>query len=285
MKNERYGRRNRGLKWGSVLLILAISVVAGVRTSASAQTVSDNGADLDSGYRFEVATIKPANPDVESVGGFYSYPGGRVYIGLATLKTLMNYAFGVQVPLITGGPDWANTEYYNVEALWPEVHGTKGDGHSGMRHSPTAIEMKMLQNLLIDRFDLKVRRTSKESAVYLLSRGNGPLHLADAQDKQISPKVAIFIRDDGVPSGAVRGSNASIRLLAKELEVYLDHPVLDQTGLAGSYDLNIPSSNSTDADSASAVEDAMSRLGLKLKTGRGSVDGFVILNADRPGAN
>ena len=54
-------------------------------------------------------------------------------------------------------PDWLNFERYDIAAKYPA--GT-----------PLDQVRKMLQNLLADRFQLKLRRESKEFAIYALRK-------------------------------------------------------------------------------------------------------------------
>ncbi len=69
---------------------------------------------------FEVATIKPLDPNAARIiMGFYSYPGGRVFLGAASLRMMIYFAYNVQMYQITGGPDWVDKDRYNIEAHPP----------------------------------------------------------------------------------------------------------------------------------------------------------------------
>src|SRR5262249_22735512 len=64
---------------------------------------------------FEVATIKP-NAAGDNRIAILRQPGGRFVASGVTLKILMGFAYGVRDFQILGGPAWANTDRWNVEA-------------------------------------------------------------------------------------------------------------------------------------------------------------------------
>src|SRR5580692_8874299 len=64
---------------------------------------------------FEVASVKPSEPDV--LGLFTRFlPGGGVHITGATMKDLVAIAYNVRRFQISGGPAWIGTERYDVDA-------------------------------------------------------------------------------------------------------------------------------------------------------------------------
>jgi uncharacterized protein (TIGR03435 family) len=62
-------------------------------------------------------------------------------------------------------------------------------------------------------------------------------------------------------------------------------PVLDRTGLTGGYDFHLPPADPENRDMTSAVFDAMHRLGLDLKRGKGPIDTLVVDHVERPSEN
>ena len=75
-------------------------------------------------------------------------------------------------------------------------------------------------------------------------------------------------------------------MIAKRLSPYLGWPVLDQTGLSGSFDFRSeypPDEGRPDV--VAMILASVQDLGLKLGTAKGPVDGIVIEHAERPSAN
>jgi len=231
--------------------------------------------------QFEVATIKPINPNIRQVLGFYGSPGGRVAFGSETVQSLISYAFNVEDFQVSGGPSWAASDRYNVEAIDPTSRNSAGPP---IRADPTETERKMLQALLVERFGLKVHRTTKVGPVLFLVRGGGKLNLDDAKDKTQDPRGSVIVRPGETSDGEAFGENVSMGFLAKRLTQELGRVVIDQTGLQGSYDFHIGPSDSTQ-DYTSAVIDSMQRLGLKLKAGKGPIESIVIVEVNRPSEN
>ena len=81
------------------------------------------------------------------------------------------------------------------------------------------------------------------------------------------------------------GQNLSMSKLAKQLADDLQSPVIDQTGLTGQYDFNVPTFEPSSHDAATAVVEAMAKIGLKLTRGKAPVETFVIDSVDHPDPN
>ncbi|HEX3571791.1 MAG TPA: TIGR03435 family protein [Acidobacteriaceae bacterium] len=62
-------------------------------------------------------------------------------------------------------------------------------------------------------------------------------------------------------------------------------PVINQTGISGSYDFYLPVSDAANQDMLTAVISVVDRLGLKLKKARGPVQTLVIDGVERPTEN
>ena len=81
--------------------------------------------------------------------------------------------------------------------------------------------------------------------------------------------------------------NISMRLLAARLSRWLDRPVLDRTGLDGSFDFKVLGSESVDTklELDASLVTLIQALGLKLEAAIGSVEKVVIDSAARPSEN
>jgi len=230
---------------------------------------------------FAAATVKPVkNP--RGILGFVSYPGGRVTIGNATFKMLMCYAFDVQEFELSGGPNWIDTDRYEIKAVPPDDSKSRTELQPPVQATPSDEQRKMLQDLLIERFNLKFHREMKEKQVYFLTKSGKALHLVNANNRDEDHRGGIAVSSDGTVDGEAFGVNVSMSFLARELSRYLERPVLDKTDLKETYDYHLDSDDLSNHDIVTAVFDVVDRLGLKLKKGRGQVETIVIDNVSKP---
>ena len=102
--------------------------------------------------KFEVASVKPST---EQRFKMVRPLPGRLTAD-APVQLLMQNAYGVQPFQIAGGPDWVNSEHYQIEA--------KADGKASRDQI-----LLMLQALLEDRFQLKIHRETRQLPVYALA--------------------------------------------------------------------------------------------------------------------
>jgi uncharacterized protein (TIGR03435 family) len=223
---------------------------------------------------FEVATIKQ-HVFAGAGGGRLgmSISGSRVMVSTLTLKNLISTAYNVKTYQISGEPSWAgdSATAFDVEA---EAGGT-----------PTMDQARlMLQALLADRFQLKLHRETKELPVYdLVVAKNGPKMKESAADATPSA---------GVSAGSTRRMTeirASMATVANQLVGFAGRPVIDKTGLTGSYDFTLEwSPEGTPADAAtgpSIFTAVQEQLGLKLESSKAPTEILVIDHAEKPTQN
>lgn len=156
--------------------------------------------------------------------------------------------------------------------------------------SPTKDDFRqMLQSLLVDRFKLALHREMREMPVYALVIGKG------------GPKLKPAGPDKGEMGQVhVNGRNYELHFPRADMErvvdaimnSFLDRPVVDKTGLSGTYDLRLTYTPQTRANLASpdagdlsiftAVQD---QLGLKLEAQKAMVEVLVIDHMEKPAEN
>jgi uncharacterized protein (TIGR03435 family) len=164
---------------------------------------------------FEVASIKPAAPMNQGMIVMGGDPG-RINYTNVSLKAIMLKAYGVTRYQITG-PSWIDSERYDVVAKVPE-------------NTPKEQIPAMLQALLAERFRLKTHRETKDMPVYALVAGkNGP------KLKKVDDDTRAYRGMMKFSAGHLDFEKASMATFAEMLSNLLDHPVLDMTGLQGSY--------------------------------------------------
>ena len=243
--------------------------------AATASAATDVAGKLP---EFDAATIKPASPKDNAIG-LFTYPGGSIVCSLCTLQYLVTEAFNLQDWQVSGGPSWLKSTQYDIEAKPPESSEAIHLNNAVMKTPPTAEQRQMLQSLLMDRFQLKFHRVQKEGDIYILSRGNKPLKLQP-------PKAPDEFHWAGIVDGGLTGNNISMPELATRLSGLLSRPVVDQTGLMGSYDFEYRTGdNEPDSSPMVVITTSMREIGLKLTSAKGLVETIVIDQAEPPSPN
>jgi bla regulator protein blaR1 len=225
---------------------------------------------------FEVASIKPAQPDATE-RGIRHKPGGGLSTSNATVKQLVYLAYQLMPLQVAGGPDWVGSNGFDIEA---KPAGSKADA-SQFR--------QMIKALLADRFQLKFHMETKQLPIYELVIGKRGAKLTE--DKSDSPEVGMRnLRGD------LRGAKASMPMLADSLTRVLQRKVVDQTGLKGAYSFTLKflpdqvrsrpdDSGAPDNDDASIFTALQEQLGLTVKASKGPVEVLVIDHAEKPSGN
>jgi uncharacterized protein (TIGR03435 family) len=234
---------------------------------------------------FEVATIKPVDPE-EKAGRYIIMQGtDRFVVKYYTLKLLIAAAYDLTPQAISGGPAWLTSDHYDILAKTPgEVLPSRPE------------QMAMLRTLLADRFKLTFHREQKEFSLYTLNVAKGGPKLkpstapADDPAKLIS---TVYPQRILLPAhNATMGEFASLMQRA-----ILDRPVVDKTGLTAKYDFDLewaPDNSQFGGEVAAATADAPSapfftaiqqQLGLKLEATKGPIAALVVDKVERPSAD
>lgn len=268
------------------------------------ETPTPNAADIAKALpeppaaQFEVATIKPSAPDER---GYGRITGDQIETRAIPLKFLINFGWDLNPrnnESIADAPKWLDTAKFDILAkAGANVRVDKfasGNliNYEDLRH--------MLRALIIDRFQMKWHMEDRPVTAYTLiavkpklkatldpsertrcKEGPGP----DGKDPRIANPVL---------NRLITCQNMTIAQIGDELQHvaggYIYNPVLDGTGLKGSYDFtlsfssvdkilpntggganngggaNSSDTNGSDPNGAISVFDAVSRqLGLKLE--------------------
>jgi uncharacterized protein (TIGR03435 family) len=272
-----------------VLLGAAACVASGQQNAveACAAAASANAAKLPA---FDVATIKHFDPK-GGIAGIFVYPGGRIEAEHFNLRRLLAYACDVQSYQVTGGPAWADTDYFNIEAKPPENSQSAQSNPPDRGFPPNNEQRLMLLSLLIDRFQLKFHVETKEGPIYVLERGKVELRMSAAKDSTALPYIGGADGQSISRRNGLFGQNISMPLLASQLGLFLDRPVVDRTGIAGSFDFNYKAGEPpaeaaiSYADVVSALFNSVRGLGLKLTPSKGPVSAVVIESVSKPTPN
>ena len=260
------------------LILLLSSLLAFVSSTSSSQAGSVSG-DLPT---FDAATIKPPVPGAGRKVGFYGEPGGRVFIG-GMVWMLVEIAFNLQDYQLVGNRAGIASEWFEINAVPPETSPSYQIKVPSAE--PTPEQRLMLQSLLRDRFGLKFHFETKEGEVYILIRGSKPLQLKPPKDAASDPRAIVAVKRGGIADGEAVGNNTTTDYLALRLSNYLRLPVLNETGITGSYDYYLPPDDPDNQDVVTAVRRVVDRLGLNVKRGRGPIKTLVMDHIQQPSDN
>jgi len=269
---------------------------------------------------FEVASVKRSNSHEDT--SFHIQPN-RLTVRNYLTAYLIEWAYGhdlgdfgfvkLRDNQLGGGPDWVRGgefgyEGYDIDAKVDDSLAAKfgRDCGRGFFYGRCAYRQQMilmLQSLFADRFKLKVRRETKEGPVYALVVAKGgpkfPTSLPPdsdpgAQNSAVPPPrrppcpAGMFCYQDYLSMGRVADWLSDSR--------GVDRPVIDQTGLDGSYYIKIqwaPEQRQAETGSAASLGPPgpdiftalQQQLGLKLKPTKGPVETLVIEHIERPSEN
>ena len=224
-------------------------------------------------------------------------PGGRFSATHVTLREMIGAVYGPEFlgeGRIIGGPDWVNTERFDVEArVEPEP--------------PPARRRFMVRRLLADYFKLKLRSEDREARVFALrkARSDGQLgrglreSSADCPKMDVPPPPPPSGGQGAIPKpcgvsrerGKLIGYGAAPSQIARILAGILRRPVVDASDLKGRYDFELEyahilpddgASGRFAADGVSIFTAVQEQLGLKLADEVRPISVLVIDNAERP---
>jgi uncharacterized protein (TIGR03435 family) len=143
---------------------------------------------------FEVASIERSEPGggCGISGGPRGGPGsedpGRLTYSNLTLSFLLRSACDLRRTQLLGVQQWMDSDMFQVEAKVPAA-ATKADLRV------------MTQNLLLDRFGMKVHRQTKEMPIYALVVAKGGPKLKPAQEKSPTEEKNGSVRMAGFGEG------------------------------------------------------------------------------------
>lgn len=260
--------------------------------------------------RFEVAAIKHADPNGRPFTGI-GYTGGTQVRAGGTLRDLMRMTLEIEpnvaADLIVGLPKWADTEKWDITAKLPTTGEGSPFGTNGqMRPPPFSVALEMLRGLLLDQFELKTHTEDRETTVYVLS-ATGKTKLVNADEAERMGCTAI--QNPPKPGHTIETTitckNASMDDFARELTqiagAYIDHPIVNATGLEGGWDFEVSwtpigifqkaqaaNQNAEDASVPGGItlwEAVDKQLGLKLVKEKRSIPVVVVDHVDEEPLN
>jgi bla regulator protein BlaR1 len=206
------------------------------------------------------STVDYNRPDAPNQSN--TFPTNRFTMFHTGLKSLIAAAYGVPYNTILGGPAWLDSQHYDISA--------KVDGDTRV----TKKQMQpMLQNLLKERLHLAVHSEHRIVPGYAMVIAKGGSKLKPNTGAPFAGMDAGF---------ELKFQNASPDLIAQLVEGTVKQPVVDKTGLGGTYDFHLMFtredhlSDVPHPDYGSIFSAIEEQLGLKLVAQRIPVDYLVI---------
>lgn len=256
-----------------LLAVLLRGVLAAYGQNTLVQPLKPMARTADPG--FEVAVIKPADPDDRNQG--FRLNGRQIFIENNTMTSVICFAYSIQKSQIVNAPRWFEEQHWNIEGV-PDTEG-KPDWHQ-YRH--------MLQKLLSARFGLRMHHENRELSVYTLTVAKGGPKLEQSKSE---PDALSDQSGHGEGSQQyMKFTNDSMTDFAQFVQLMADRPVIDRTELSGRYDFTLLWSpdelRAAEPGAAPGLFTAVHEtLGLELKAARSPADVLVIDAVTQPTQN
>ena len=245
---------------------------------------------------FDVATIRLAPPPDANFHVSVSSPphSSRFEATNLTIKTLLQIAYGFDAPVVDA-PDWVPHTFYDIQTRSDEAADTR---LAKLTDNEVRLEKRnAIRVLLAERFGLKTHLETRNSAIYNLVIVKGgikmqvvPVPPPPANGEAPPPPPPANVQAHGSQHGLeFVGSNASMRAVCGVLSSMVEAPVVDKTGLIGTYNYTLQFGrpwSEHDPDSWPSIFTAVQeQLGLKLEAVHESVPNLVVDHITKPTEN
>jgi uncharacterized protein (TIGR03435 family) len=292
-----------GLKLDQQQRPMAVIVVDNVNHTPTANLAGVEESLPPEKPQFETSEIKPSPPGTKGIGIRYNQ-GGRID-AMGTLRDLIAISREI-FPNVAAdyvvGPKFIETSHFTIVAKAPST-GIGAPGREGGRETapPIGVALMMLRSMLEDRFKLKTHNEDRPTTVYALTvKGESKLKKAAENDRaNCKPDPGAVPSTATAPLQAFTCTNTTMEDLSKNLaqwaNAYIDHPVIDSTGLKGGWNFtlmwtprgalenrpaNAEPGAASDPGGISLFEAVEKQLGLKLEKGTHPLSVLVIDHAE-----
>ena len=271
------------------LKVAVLAVLLGSAVGAAAQiplqpdeTAPAAGVTLPS---FDVVSIKENRSDAHMMRIMMTRNGLET-TGLP-VKDLLSQAYGIRQDLIFGLPEWAGTVRFDVNAKVAD------EDVATLKKLTPRQRGGMLLPVLAERFQLQAHKEVRNLPTYDLVADKGGPRLKTSTALPPPPPG----EHNGPPDMRRQGmftigpdrfsaTGVQVRMLVNQLAYILNRTVVDKTGLAGRYDIELKwtpeetaaagSDNGAEDQAGSIFTALHEQLGLKLVSSKGPVDTLVV---------
>lgn len=212
---------------------------------------------------FEVASIRPVPAGREGLISIGPYGVSRFTARNMPLTMLIELAYNVDGQSIVGQPKHIDSTLFDVDA--------KTEADIPLNYK---LLQPLLQELLEQRFGLKVHRETKVRPGYALVVAKGGPRLKGTN----TPAEDSYIVPDQMQGAQLHDASVSMSSLATIISQIVHRPVIDKTGLSGNYDLTLSYAleDATDSTSPSIYTALKEQLGLQLQPKKMPVEMLMI---------
>jgi uncharacterized protein (TIGR03435 family) len=274
-----------GLKLDPAAVPMPVIVVESVNQTPTANSPEASAAFPPLPMEFEVAEVKMTDPDYHDLD-FQIKPGGRITVRGATLKFLVQEAWGLTDDMLVGAPKFMDSDRWDIVAKASGIAAEENDADIDAL-------FQMVKTLLADRFKLEVHTEERPIPAFTLSAAKPKMKKADPASRTgCREGPPTLVKTDPRNANPVLGrlmtcTNVTMAYFADQLQYlangYVHSGVLDATGLEGGWDFTLSFSTmgqfqggapplpgtaaSADPNGAVSLPDAMEKqLGLKLES-------------------
>lgn len=254
--------------------------------TATGLAMAQPAAKIPDDLRFDVASFKPSAPGGRG-GQIRPAQGGARYEATnCPIRLMIQVAFRLKPEQIVGGPDWMDTDRYDMNAR-AEKPSNGDELH------------QMLMNLLVDRCQLKFHKETKEMPAYVLTVDKAG-HKLTAHEANNVGDVWIDQQIQAATKVTMNATFVDMNYLAFRLGQLMDKPIVDMTALKGSYDFKLAytrdlppgvpadaqiNGEPIDTSGPSIFQALKQQLGLEMKSQKAPVDVIVIDHMVKPSEN
>ena len=240
---------------------------------------------------FDAASVRPFVPP--AAGWAWGKPAidpVRLRMPGAPLRFIILTAYGIDDYQLTGLPDWAEHEFFTIDAVTDAP-------------TPPDQMLLMLRRLLAERFQLQVVESEKERPVWAIVAAPGGPKMKPRADDEKCPRgiPGDDMKAAGAPPNAMSAFSGCT--MADLVQAFnrpgnareLGRPVIDKSGLTGRYHMLVWQETEND-DTYTGPGQRMSyvepfreavekELGLKLVEDRQKLPSFNVMKVARPSPN
>jgi uncharacterized protein (TIGR03435 family) len=250
-------------------------------------------------FIFDIASIREAKPTamhfvrIENPPHAGSFTGNNI-----TVNSMISFAYGIDVHLISDKSEWADTVSFDVLA---KSDDSVNDALAKMSDDDAKLEKRhMVQSLLFDRFKLSAHKESRVTPMFELRLANVGPKVREVKPGTMTSTEAEQCRDhDGHCGRQSCGPNGcdltavsySIKFLCTILQAQIGSPVLDKTGLTGNYAFRLQYyapklySEGDESTFTSVFDAVQEQLGMKLVRTSSPVEYVIVDHIEKPTPN
>jgi uncharacterized protein (TIGR03435 family) len=245
---------------------------------------------------FDVATIRLAPPPDANFHVAVSSPPHSTRFEATNLpmKALLQIAYGFDEPLV-GAPEWVANTLYNIQARSDEAADAR---LAKLTDNEVRLEKRnAIRVLLAERMELKTHVETRNSSIYNLSLAKGGVKMAEVPaapapgpGEAPAPMPPANVAAHGSQHGLeFVGTDSPMRAITGALSSMVEAPVVDKTGLMGTYNYTLRFGrewSANDPDGWPSIFTAVQeQLGLKLESVREAVPNLVVDHIAKPTEN